>query len=71
MNTEEVLKILEENKITNVHKKKEKEDWWERHKRYIEHRKEFPYYPEKNKEFKKFLKRSKTVTHIIGINYCD
>jgi len=24
------------------------EHWWERHKRYIEHRKEFPYYPEKN-----------------------
>jgi len=23
------------------------DDWWERHKRYIEHRKEFPYYPEK------------------------
>ena len=48
MKTEEVLKILEENKITNVLKKKE--DWWERHKRYIEHRKEFPYYPEKNKK---------------------
>ena len=24
------------------------EDWWERHKRYIEHRKEFPYDPDKN-----------------------
>ena len=51
MKTEEVLKILEENKITNVHKKKKEkeEDWWDRHKSYIEHRKEFPYYPEKNK----------------------
>jgi hypothetical protein len=45
---EEVIKILEDNKITNVEKKKE-EHWWERHKRYIEHRKEFPYYPEKIK----------------------
>jgi len=26
------------------------DDWWERHKSYIEHRKEFPYYPEKNKK---------------------
>ena len=54
MKTEEVLKILEENKITNVHKKKKEkeEDWWDRHKSYIEHRKEFPYYPEKNKSHK-------------------
>ncbi len=49
MKTEEVLKILEDSKITNVKKKKEEEDWWERHKRYIEHRKKFPYYPDKNK----------------------
>ena len=28
------------------------DDWWERHKSYIEHRKEFPYYPEKNKSQK-------------------
>jgi hypothetical protein len=40
----EVMKILEENKITNVFKKKkEEEHWWERHKRYIEHRKIYPY----------------------------
>ena len=26
------------------------EDWWKRHKSYIDHRKEFPYYPEKNKK---------------------
>jgi len=26
------------------------DDWWKRHKSYIEHRKEFPYYPEKNKK---------------------
>ena len=26
------------------------EHWWKRHKRYIEHRKEFPYYPDKNKK---------------------
>ena len=30
-------------------KKNTNDDWWERHKSYIEHRKEFPYYPEKNK----------------------
>ena len=30
-------------------KKENKDDWWERHKSYIEHRKEFPYYPDKNK----------------------
>jgi len=46
--TREVMKILEENKITNVGKNRpygdfREEDWWERHKRYIEHRKEFPY----------------------------
>ena len=52
MKTKEVIKILEENKLTNVEKKKEEEHWWERHKRYIEHRKEFPYYPEKNKSQK-------------------
>jgi len=27
-----------------------KNDWWERHKSFIEYRKEFPYYPEKNKK---------------------
>ena len=52
MKTEEVIKILEDNKITNVGKKTpynklKSEHWWERHKRYIEHRKEFPYYPDK------------------------
>jgi hypothetical protein len=26
------------------------DSWWERHKSFIEHRKEFPYYPEKNKK---------------------
>ena len=26
------------------------DDWWERHKSYIDHRKEFPYYPDKNKK---------------------
>ena len=63
MKTKEVLKILEDNKITNVGKNTpygdfrddivdSKEHWWERHKRYIEHRKEFPYYPEKNKSHK-------------------
>ena len=26
------------------------EDWWKRHKSYIEHRKEFPYYPDKHKK---------------------
>ena len=30
----------------------DEEHWWERHKRYIEHRKEFPYYPDKNKSHK-------------------
>jgi|TARA_R110002020_G_scaffold194964_3_gene395891 hypothetical protein len=25
------------------------EDWWERHKSYMEHRKKFPYDPDKNK----------------------
>ena len=59
--TRKVMKILEENKITNVGKSRPygdfrddivEEDWWERHKRYIEHRKEFPYYPEKNKSHK-------------------
>jgi len=49
MKTKEVIKILEENKLTNVEKKKEEEHWWERHKRYIEHRKEFPYDPDKIK----------------------
>ena len=58
MKTKEVMKILEENRITNVGKNRPygdfrddivEEDWWERHKRYIEHRKEFPYYPDKNK----------------------
>ena len=50
MKTKEVIKILEENKLTNIQKKKkEEEDWWERHKRYIEHRKEFPYDPDKIK----------------------
>ena len=43
MKTKEVMKILEENKLTNVQKKKEEEHWWERHKRYIEHRKTYPY----------------------------
>jgi len=53
--TRKVIKILEDNRITNVGKSTpygDKEDWWERHKRYIEHRKEFPYYPEKNKSQK-------------------
>ena len=57
MKTKEVLKILEENKITNVGRNAPygdfrddivEEDWWERHKRYIKHRKEFPYDPDKN-----------------------
>ena len=57
MKTKEVMKILEENRITNVGKNGPygdfrvdivEEDWWERHKRYIEHRKEFPYDPDKN-----------------------
>ena len=61
MKTKEVLKILEENKITNVGKNRPygdfrddivEEDWWARHKRYIEHRKEFPYDPDKNKSQK-------------------
>ena len=43
MKTKEVIKILEDNKITNVQKKNEQEHWWERHKRYIEHRKKYPY----------------------------
>ena len=61
--TREVMKILEDNKITNVVKSTSygdfrddivdgEEDWWERHKRYIEHRKEFPYYPDKNRSHK-------------------
>ena len=61
--TKEVMKILEDNKITNVGKNTPygdfrdeivgaEEDWWERHKRYIEHRKKFPYYPDKNKSQK-------------------
>jgi len=47
--TREIIKILEENKITNVGKNTpygdivDKEDWWERHKSYIEHRKIYPY----------------------------
>ena len=59
--TKEVMKILEDNKITNVGKNRPygdfrddivdgEEHWWERHKRYIEHRKTYPYYPEKNKK---------------------
>jgi hypothetical protein len=43
MKKEEIIKILEDNKITNVEKKKKEEDWWERHKSYIEHRKIYPY----------------------------
>ena len=43
MKTKEVIKILEDNKITNLQKKNEQEHWWERHKRYIEHRKKYPY----------------------------
>jgi len=31
-------------------KKNTNDDWWERHKSYIEHRKKYPYYPDKNKE---------------------
>jgi len=27
-----------------------KNNWWKRHKSFIDHRKEFPYYPEKNKK---------------------
>ena len=51
MKTKEVIKILEENKLTNIQKKKkEEEDWWERHKSFIEYRKKFPYDPDKNKK---------------------
>jgi hypothetical protein len=37
-------------KLADKKKTPPKEDWWERHKSYIEHHKEFPYYPEKNKK---------------------
>ena len=60
MKTKEVIKILEENKLTNIQSPEKygdfrddiidtEEHWWERHKRYIEHRKEFPYDPDKIK----------------------
>ena len=29
------------------HKRWNKNGWWNRHKSYIDHRKEFPYYPDK------------------------
>ena len=57
--TREVMKILEENKITNVGRNTPygdfrdeivEEDWWKRHRSYIEHHEKFPYYPEKNKK---------------------
>ena len=58
MKTKEVIKILEKNKLTNIYPPEKygdfrddivdgEEHWWERHKRYIEHRKEFPYNPDK------------------------
>ena len=37
-------------KDKTVYNRKKDDEWWERHKSYIDHRKEFPYYPEKNKK---------------------
>ena len=35
-------------RIKPVEKYIDEEHWWARHKRYIDHRKEFPYHPDKN-----------------------
>ena len=44
----EVKKLLPVERFGDFRDDIVEEDWWERHKRYIEHRKEFPYDPDKN-----------------------